>query len=238
MKKFIVIVVALMVLLMFLMVNYLLWDKENLLKQSENDRIEQDWLRGQNRTLDSTIAEQERQLAALETEKKALEARIEALTADVKEITDRESDYIKTIELQKRVVDTYKEQMTDGLQRLTKGWFDTLAAGTLTLEPFSVDALIFGRKMDETSFSEWYVRNIASINLSMGADGVTPLLFESAGDTNDDYTVRVRAQVSVLLAEGHEDNVGGLSEGDDVVLLTFRYVSAARGWVISNLVAE
>ena len=59
MKKFVIVMITIMILFVFLMVNYLLWDKENLLKQTESDKIEQDWLRGQNRTLQATVNEQE-----------------------------------------------------------------------------------------------------------------------------------------------------------------------------------
>ena len=66
MKKFVIVMIAILVLFVFLMLNYLLWDKENLLKQSEHDKIEQDWLRGQNRTLQATVNEQEQTIKALE----------------------------------------------------------------------------------------------------------------------------------------------------------------------------
>jgi thymidylate synthase len=53
------------------MLNYLLWDKENLQKQSATDKIEQDWLRGQNRTLQTTVDEQEAAINQLTNENKA-----------------------------------------------------------------------------------------------------------------------------------------------------------------------
>ena len=40
MKKFVVVMITILVLFVFLMLNYLLWDKENLLKQSESDKLE------------------------------------------------------------------------------------------------------------------------------------------------------------------------------------------------------
>ena len=49
MKKFVIVIISIVVLFSFLMLNYLVWDKENLQKQRESDRLEQDWLKGQNR---------------------------------------------------------------------------------------------------------------------------------------------------------------------------------------------
>ena len=59
MKKFVVVMISVIVLFVFIMLNYLVWDKEKLQNQRESDRIEQDWLRGQNRILSTTVSELE-----------------------------------------------------------------------------------------------------------------------------------------------------------------------------------
>lgn len=97
MKKFVIVMITILVLFVFLMVNYLLWDKENLLKQTESDKIEQDWLRGQNRTLQSTVNEQEQAIKALEKEKNQLSTRISGLEQELKRINSLTEDYRKEI---------------------------------------------------------------------------------------------------------------------------------------------
>lgn len=60
--------IAAIVLFVFLMLNYLVWDKERLQNQRESDKIEQDWLRGQNRILSTTVNDLEQANKKLEEE--------------------------------------------------------------------------------------------------------------------------------------------------------------------------
>ena len=65
MKKFVTVIISFLILFIFLTLNYLLWDKENLLKLRDNDRIEQNWLRGQNLSLQNTVEQLERSMKDL-----------------------------------------------------------------------------------------------------------------------------------------------------------------------------
>lgn len=240
MKKLIAVVVAVLVLLMFLMVNYLMWDKENLMKKSENDRIEQDWLRGQNRTLQSTIAEQEKEKAILVNENKSLQERLEELSTEVKAYADRENEYIKTIELKKSIVASYKQIAISTLQGITEKWLldVTSAEYESAFELLATDHRFFGRKMTRDVFDAYLQKNIVSLALVKDESGVETVLFEMAGNESDDLTIRVRTRVDVLLAETKDENVGGLTDGQDVLVITFRYIPDTEKWGILQLTAE
>ncbi len=84
MKKFVVIMISALVLFTFLMLNYLLWDKENLQKQRETDKVEQDWLRGQNRILTTTVEELEQANSKLEKEIKEYKDNIDDMESRIK----------------------------------------------------------------------------------------------------------------------------------------------------------
>ena len=92
MKKFVIVMIAAIVLFVFLMLNYLVWDKERLQNQRESDKIEQDWLRGQNRILSTTVNDLEQANKKLEEEVAYQKTEISNLEAmpcrQIKEVND------------------------------------------------------------------------------------------------------------------------------------------------------
>ena len=159
MKKFVIVMIAILVLFVFLMLNYLLWDKENLLKQSEHDKIEQDWLRGQNRTLQATVNEQEQTIKALEKEKDQLQTRIKNLQEELQLINSQIENYRKEISEKGQAINSYK-MFTEGLLcQLILDWFDNISSHdhNAAWELMASDHLIFDKQYNREDFS-WYLR--------------------------------------------------------------------------------
>ncbi|SHI55258.1 hypothetical protein [Thermoclostridium caenicola] len=244
MKKFVVVMITILVLFVFLMLNYLLWDKENLLKQSESDKLEQDWLRGQNRTLQSTVNEQEQTIKALEKEKDDLLNRISNLEQALRLANSQAEGYRNQIAGKDQVIGNYKRLMQDELCGLAMDWFESISKRDYEAAWALMDAnfMAFGSRYTRDDFFR-YLGAIHSIALVRAADAG-----EKAGGQNDggyafeilkeygaDYEVIAVVQAEVVVDLKQAGDMADWVQGTNRLQMNFRFDPSAQKWAISGV---
>ncbi len=251
MKKFVIVMITILVLFVFLMVNYLLWDKENLLKQTESDKIEQDWLRGQNRTLQSTVNEQEQAIKALEKEKNQLSTRISGLEQELKRINSLTEDYRKEIAEKGQAINNYK-MFTEGLLcELTLDWFESISNRDYEAawDLLASDHMIFGKQYNREDFFR-YLESVHSIGLvrkageeddGAGKEGYKKhwtadgFSFEILKGYGDEYEVMTELQVEVVLDGKHAGEVTDWMQGLSQLRMLFLFSHEDQKWEIKTV---
>ena len=123
MKKFVIFLISALVIFVFFMLNYLVWDKENLQNQRDSDKIEQDWLQGQNRILNSTVEELEKTVAQLEDDISEQKSKIIVLDEGLRISRQQQSASGRTIIEQENALNLYKSFLADDLKSTTEEWF-------------------------------------------------------------------------------------------------------------------
>ena len=115
MKKIVIILVSFLVLFTFIMLNYLLWDKRkpNGTKGIWNKMGEQDWLRGQNRTLQTTVEELEDAVRDLQSQKETQQNKIIELENQLREALEKENENMQKIREQNQALNTFRVFMEE-----------------------------------------------------------------------------------------------------------------------------
>lgn len=238
MKKFAVIMITILVLFIFLMLNYLLWDKENLMKQNESDRIEQDWLRGQNRTLQATIEEQEETIKELELENSRLSARISSLEQEIDLLNQRVENYRKEIAEKSQAIENYKLLTKDLLLELTAEWFESISRRDYdgAWEFMMPDPMIFGSRCSKEDLKAIF-SPVHSIRFAgnVGEREAAGLPFEILKNYGNVYEVTAVVEADVSIGEKREDGVSGWREGVNRIRMTFVFSPDEQRWAIKSV---
>lgn len=245
MKKFVIVMITILVLFVFLMLNYLLWDKENLLKQSETDKIEQDWLRGQNRTLQTTVNELEQTIKNLEKDKNDWMTKAGGLERELSRVNSTVEGYKKEITRKDQVIDNYKMFTEDLLCELTLDWFSHInnrdydAAWDLMAPNFRM----FNNQYNREEFQQ-YLEAIHSITLAekegkagqeTGRDTPAGLSFEIRRNYGGEYEVMAVIQAEVGLDEEHAGDVKDWVQGTNRLQVTFLFRPNDQEWAIMSI---
>lgn len=118
--------IALLVLFVFLMLNYLLWDKENLQNQSATDKFDLEQLRSTNRTLQTTINEQEQAINTLEKDNENYKTQAAEQQQTINQFTATQNSLDGQLNMKNQAIDDYKLLMADSLKLIMQQWFDNL----------------------------------------------------------------------------------------------------------------
>lgn len=258
MKKFVILMISFLVLFVFLMLNYLLWDKENLQKQSASDKIEQDWLRGQNRTLQSTIEEQEADISQLKRESQNYQSRIIELEQQLRQTKDEKETSLQQMEILTQAVSEYQLYTLDTLKSFTNNWF--LSINEARYEDaygfFSSDAVLFEKALEKEAFEDGMSR-IKSISLVEQDEELEKLhpSFEIMKGMGNVYEVMAKATIELNIAaeaDGGKDAedkksdtpgenalepFSNLVEGVNQLQITYRYFPEEKKWVMVSILA-
>jgi len=263
MKKFVIVMISFLVLFVFLMLNYLLWDKENLQKQSATDKIEQDWLRGQNRTLQTTVDEQEAAINQLTNENKAQEKRIADLERQLNQSKLLQESATEQVETLTQAINEYRMFTRDTLKGMTNSWFSTIneARHEDAMVFFSNETKLFGKQLNQEQYPV-DMASIASISFVINEEKPEASFTVLKGSSG---VYEVRAEAVVELRAAVEDEVEekmmsddesqkdddtqvetpkaeavlpfeGLTEGINSLRLTYLYSPEDQKWVIIDVV--
>lgn len=264
MKKFVIVMISFLVLFVFLMLNYLLWDKENLQKQNATDKIEQDWLRGQNKTLQTTVDEQEAAISQLTDTNKTQERKIADLERQLnqsKMLQESASDQVETLT---QAINEYRMFTRDMLKGMTGSWFSTIndARHEDAMVFFADSTKLFGKQLNREQYP-LDMASIASISFVVNEEKPEDSFTVLKGSTGV-YEVRAEAVVELRAAgegEAKEKLVSddealkeeggtqeetpeneavlpfeGLTEGVNTLRLTYLYSPESQKWVIIDVV--
>lgn len=233
MKKFVIVMISLLVLFVFLMLNYLLWDKENLLKQRDTDKLEQDWLRGQNLTLQSTVDELQRNIETLKGQNDTQRNRIVELERQVSEALQRENSNLLEIQDHKEALRHYKSFMEDEIYQVAEQFFARLTSANPEESWAFLDksCKLWGRSYSLDQYIE-LISGIKSITIKEDKDtDVKP--FVILADQGGAYEIKSQIRIEVSLNE--EKGFIHLDPGENTLEVIFTYNTESAHWAIASL---
>ncbi len=240
MKKFIVVVISILFLSVFLMMNYLLWDKDNLLKAQQDAASQQSWLRGQNNALEDSITELEASVKKLEKEKADLNEQNNALQRQVITATGREATLRRTADTKAQNLDALKTASLPILRQLLTEWMAAVSEGRLddSFTYFTQDIHFMDRLVNPDSYRELISTTLSGLYFrNPEEDGAeqAPVLFERVGSETQDLVVLVRTQVYVRRIAGAEVPDPFFQQGANAIQVQFLYDGINRKWYIQSI---
>ena len=232
MKKFVVVMISVIVLFVFIMLNYLVWDKEKLQNQRESDRIEQDWLRGQNRILSTTVSELEEANKKLEEEIASKEEEISDLEDMLNSARQKETDDLQEIQKQAEALNLFKSIMKEDVKRVAKNWFLSITQRAYhdSLALLDKDFTLWGKSFDEEEYID-FISNINSISLAAdngsNQDSIFTILYGG-----EPHLVQANLLVNAYITEDNQESLPHLVNGINTLEVGFIYNSEENSWVI------
>ncbi len=236
MKKFVVVMISFLVLFVFLMLNYLLWDKENLLKQRDTDKIEQDWLRGQNRTLQTTVEELEQDIKALDKQNDEQRDKIVDLEQQVRLALQRENDYLKELQVKDAALRDFKSFMGDELNIVAVQWFTDISKNRIE-ESFTLldgGATLWGKIYSKEEYIK-FISAIQAITIQeeQKETDIKPLTILE--DQGEPYVIMTQIQVTVSIKEENNESFKDLVNGQNTLEVVFKYSPDTTHWKIRSV---
>jgi hypothetical protein len=235
MKKFVTVIISFLVLFIFLVINYLLWDKENLLKLRDNDKIQQDWLRGQNLTLQTTVDELEKSVKDMTAQNETQKNKILDLESKVSSALARENENLQTIQVQKNALSQYKSFMKDELQEAAQKWFSDISNNKFeeSMKLLDKNFRLWGVSYDNKQYAD-FVSVFQSIEIQKeqndGSESFS--IFEDDGDPLE---IRTRIAAEVSLKKDVAPESLSFKSGPNTFEMLFRYVPESQSWVIKSV---
>lgn len=234
MKKFVIVIISFLVLFIFLVLNYLLWDKENLLKQRDTDKIQQDWLRGENLTLRTTVEELEQSVSNLEEEKDAQRDEIVELEQQVRLALQRENSNLKAIQEKDQALYDYKLLMSDELKSVATLWFSHISKSEYE-ESFNLldkDFTLWNKRFNLQEYIE-FISEIKSITLQEEPKDSEDKAFIILGDGDEPYIIKTQIKVNIDSKESKI--IEDLESGANTLEVSFKYNRDTSNWVIMSI---
>ena len=239
MKKFVILMITFLILFVFLMLNYLLWDKENLQKQSVLDKATQDYFRGKNNELQIIVNEQEQSTNSLKQDNLAYQHQITDLERQLRQANTIKESIEKQIDVKSEAIDEYKLHTDAILKALTQQWFDAISNQSyedsyLLLDP---QYLIFGGHFDEEAYLD-YIAAVASIGFIEQDEEQqkSDPNFEILKGRGDDYEIIAIVTVNVSITEEHKEEFQDMVDGMNRFQIGFRYNPENDKWAIMSVV--
>lgn len=232
MKKFVVVMISAIVLFVFLMLNYLVWDKEKLQNQRESDKIEQDWLRGQNRILTATVDELEEENKKLEKEITSQKKEISDLEEKLRDARQKESDYLQEKQKQKEALDTFKSIMKDDVKLIAQKWFSSITQKAYK-DSFALldeDFTLWGKSFEEKEYID-LISKIDSISLAEESDSSQESVFTVLPGGEPDV-VQASLLVNAYIEEDAHKILPHIVNGNNTLEVGFVYDKDKESWVI------
>jgi len=238
MKKFVVVMISAIILFVFLMLDYLVWDKEKLQNQRESDKIEQDWLRGQNRILTTTVDELEAAKKKLEEEIASQEKEISSLEEELRDARQKEVNYLKENQKQKEALDTFKSLMKEDVKLITQKWFSSITQKAYhdSFAFLGKDFTLWGKSYEEKEYID-LISNIISISLAEKRDSGQESVFTilSGGEPN---IIQASLLVDAYIEEDAHEILPQLVNGINNLEVGFVYDADKENWVILYVITK
>jgi cell division protein FtsB len=234
-KKFLIIMISLLILFTFLMLNYLLWDKENLMEQRENDKIQQDWLRGQNRTLQSTVEELEQTVNSLENENKNLSNRVSYLEEQLRQANMQIKKNQEEIEKRNEALYDFKTLFREDIETVLENWLDSVNSNKYDQSTEYIDSRtrLWGKYYETEQYLE-HIKLIQAITLTEHNDQESFIILNK--DT-EPYEVQAEVHAKVSLDDSGKNLFGNLKNGNNILIFTFKYDPESSKWVIREIMS-
>lgn len=230
MKRFVVIVTSLLIIFVFIALNYLLWDRESLVTQSESNQASIEALTRMNMTLNQENNSLEQQAAELKKQIEQLEEKIREGETELtiqKSITDEK---VKFIQIMKRHINT------GPVEAMTREWVSNIIDKKYS-EAYlkgGTSCSYWGNYWSLRIFTDYFDQNVEQIQFVQ--DGESQPIIEVIPINTADWEMSVYIRVHVTLGEGAEQAF--LKPGENVLHMTCTYTERSDLWVINSIFSE
>ena len=237
MKKFVVVMVSCLVLFVFIILNYLLWDKGNMLQQRDSDRIEQDWLRGQNRTLQTTVEELEQTVKSLKSQNSEQADKITNLEDRIARAVQQENINLQELHSLDQALDVYKPFMRDEVKDVFIRWCSDIGSRKFeeSLARLGKGFKLWEKQYESQQYME-FISAIQAISVREGKNGDEET-FVILEDHNDPYEIKTRIEAEISVKEPILENFHGPADGINPLEVIFHYDMDSGKWVIMSVSA-
>lgn len=221
MKKLFIIIPSLLTILLFIVLNYLLWDREN--------KIEQD------SSKDSTIAALGREIQNMESTDTLLRDRVTRLEADNKSKDDKISELNNNIKEQQEnlgqkndIIDQIKatSDLTGAIATI-KNWTDNMSKGLYENAFQFQTTTAFGQQQTQDEFVKLCKSKITEFKVISEKPVLQPVTEDKKGE--------IVFKITVNISRVSDSGKFILQEGNNERLVTLIYSKAKNTWLISEI---
>jgi len=229
MKRFVVIVTSLLIIFVFIALNYLLWDRESLVTLRESNQASIDALSRINMTLNEDKSRLEKQIEELNNQIKAGNEKTEELEAQIQSL---QSDLNEKLQF----ISDLKTQINPApVQNATIEWINAIAGKNYPVAFLKGESNC--RFWDEIwslkTFSDYFERNIALIEPVFEGEEQPQPVIEVTPSNTPDWEMQVLVRVNVELSENANQEY--LKQGQNVIRFLYTYSARVDQWVITSI---
>ncbi len=228
MKRFVVIVTSLLIIFVFIALNYLIWDREDLLTIRESNQASIDALSRINMSLNEDKNRLEKQVEELDSQVKDQEEKITELEESLQTLQEEADNKLQFILALKSQINTQP------LQNLTIDWINALAEKNFPVAYIKngSNCTFWGEMWSLKVFSDFFDENVESIEPIVRGEEQKPVL-EVIPTEKPDWEIKICIEVDVKLAEGVEQEY--ISQGINIFELTYTYSERIDQWVVISV---
>lgn len=231
MKRFVVIITSLLIIFVFIALNYLLWDRESLVTLRESNQASINTLSRININLSEENSRLTRQTEEMREQ-------IEALSEKVRELEETNTEQQRLIEEQKQFILDLKSQINpEPVKNEAIGWINSIAERNFdkAILKLSEACSFCGNNWTPRMFSSYFVQNIEDIQIRYNDENQTPMV-EVIPYQTPDFNIKVVMHVRVDLTEKAAGEY--LQHGNNIIELDFTYSDRLEQWVITAVSSE
>lgn len=231
MKRFVVIITSILVLFVFIALNYLLWDRENLVTQGKDNQASIETLTRMNMTLNQEKSRLEQQVTELQKQIQGLEDKVKELQSNVleqKKIADERTSFITKLKTQLDIEPVREKSVT---------WINTIQSKKYT-EAFrwgGVSCSYWGNYWTLRIFTDYFDQNVEQIQVVLDEETSQPVV-EVVPIKTPDWEMSIYMRVNVTLKDGAV--LDFLKPGENILHLTCTYGETLEQWTITSVFSE
>jgi len=237
MKKFVLVMICTLIMVIFIGFNYLLWDRDNRVKDIQA-------LQSTNEDNSATISALQREIKSYEQDNGQLAQQITDLNNNINAQKDtitglqkQNSDYDGIIGSKNALLNILKSEVTpDILQAPVKKWVQSIDTGEFeTAYRLQMDnKYSVASKITLQRFSDFYKNEIKSVKIKSIALKTDGIPIQRDGDIIMDAVLDVRSLTGSTVVS-IEDGMISFNEGLNQLYFTLLYDDYNNEWVISGI---
>ncbi len=231
MKRFVVIITSLLIIFVFVALNYLLWDRESLLNLGESNQASIDALSRINMSLSEEKNRLTDQNAKLTNQVGELEARMKALEEDALEQRDtisNQSEFILALKMQINPLPV-KAAAFDWVSLLFEKAYDRAFLKS------EENCSYWDNQWNLRAFTNYFDQNFQQIQPKLVGEEQQPVIDVFPSRTPD-FEMNVTVHIMVELKENAKDEY--LEQGENILKLTYTYNDRIEQWLITSVLSE
>lgn len=231
MKRFVMIVTSLLILFVFIALNYLLWDRESLVTEGKSNQASIETLTRMNMALNQEKSKLEQQVSDLQKQIEGLEEKIKGLQGDAveqKKIVDSRTSFIMSMK---------SHINTEPVREMTLNWIKSIQNQKYP-EAFlesGTNCSFWGNNWTLRIFADYFDQNVEQIRLVMDEVKSQPII-EVVPIKTPDWEMSVYIRVFVELKDEAVQDY--LKPGENILHLTCTYGERLDKWMITSVFSE